>query len=590
MAGTVGSGGLGALSIGGIAAAAVVAGSVVAYLSGVFDPAEPVVPVVPVVADAASNQNAAPEPADAPATEVAPVDGDTEAAVTEEATVQADTAEEEAVQVETTQEAPAEEAEVNTGDQPAEPASQDPSAQETETAGASQDAAPVAEDTAPVVAADPVADVAQEGAPVAEAIEEAAAEDAVAEPAVDPAAEPVAELAEEAAAATTVAETAETAAETTTEAAQAAEPAEEAQADTAAGTETAAPTQEDVFVLVPPQLDTVRFETDGNGLIAGRAQAGVEVAVLLDGEVLDQFKVDAGGEFVAFVIAPPSENQRVLSLMASHEGMSVASEASFILGATQVRVAAAEPAVATTAEPVADEPAQDAAAATDVAQPPAPEGTDTETAAETTPSTTTEATDTAEVVAEVPPVQTTAPAAVAVLRADASGITLVQPGTAETADTVALDTLSYSDAGNVDIAGRATPDSILRVYVDNTTKGDLRTNADGSWSASLSDIEPGAYLLRVDEVTAQGIVLSRVETPFTREAPAALAEAVPEVDPQAPEPLLRAITVNKGDSLWAISRKAYGDGRLYVRLFDANRNEIKDPDLIYPGQVFALPE
>ncbi|MDT8327844.1 MAG: peptidoglycan-binding protein, partial [Roseovarius sp.] len=40
----------------------------------------------------------------------------------------------------------------------------------------------------------------------------------------------------------------------------------------------------------------------------------------------------------------------------------------------------------------------------------------------------------------------------------------------------------------------------------------------------------------------------------------------------------------------AISRAFYGDGVMYVRVFEANRDRIRDPDLIYPGQVFALPQ
>jgi nucleoid-associated protein YgaU len=62
-------------------------------------------------------------------------------------------------------------------------------------------------------------------------------------------------------------------------------------------------------------------------------------------------------------------------------------------------------------------------------------------------------------------------------------------------------------------------------------------------------------------------------------------------DPKAPaaEPMISAITVQPGSTLWAISRERYGDGLLYVQVFEANRDKIRDPDLIYPGQVFELP-
>jgi len=49
-------------------------------------------------------------------------------------------------------------------------------------------------------------------------------------------------------------------------------------------------------------------------------------------------------------------------------------------------------------------------------------------------------------------------------------------------------------------------------------------------------------------------------------------------------------TVQPGYTLWAIARNRYGRGILYVQVFEANRDKIRDPDLIYPGQVFQLPD
>ena len=45
-----------------------------------------------------------------------------------------------------------------------------------------------------------------------------------------------------------------------------------------------------------------------------------------------------------------------------------------------------------------------------------------------------------------------------------------------------------------------------------------------------------------------------------------------------------------GFSLWRIARENYGDGFLYVKVFEANKDQIRDPDLIYPGQIFTLPD
>ncbi|RXH26080.1 peptidoglycan-binding protein LysM [Bradyrhizobium nanningense] len=48
--------------------------------------------------------------------------------------------------------------------------------------------------------------------------------------------------------------------------------------------------------------------------------------------------------------------------------------------------------------------------------------------------------------------------------------------------------------------------------------------------------------------------------------------------------------ISRGDSLWALSRLAYGDGARYAVIFNANRNKIHNPNLIYPGQTFVMPQ
>ena len=52
---------------------------------------------------------------------------------------------------------------------------------------------------------------------------------------------------------------------------------------------------------------------------------------------------------------------------------------------------------------------------------------------------------------------------------------------------------------------------------------------------------------------------------------------------------LRRCVVKKGDCLWRIAEKVYGNGFLWKKLFEANRNKIKDPNLIYPGQILNIP-
>ena len=51
----------------------------------------------------------------------------------------------------------------------------------------------------------------------------------------------------------------------------------------------------------------------------------------------------------------------------------------------------------------------------------------------------------------------------------------------------------------------------------------------------------------------------------------------------------RSYVVVKGDSLSKIAQREYGDAQQWTRIFEANRDIITDPDLIYPGQALRLP-
>ncbi|UWQ76445.1 LysM peptidoglycan-binding domain-containing protein [Leisingera sp. M658] len=386
-----------------------------------------------------------------------------------------------------------------------------------------------------------------------------------------------------------------------------------------------APDAEDgVFVLEAPELDLVRVDTEGAAVIAGRAQAGVRVSVLLDGEVLEQLEVPAGGEFVSLTTIEPSGDARVVSLLAEHDGQTNASGASFILApAGPVAPVAMADAAAQTAQPAETGAAQAEVAEPDVtaqtqeqvaALDPAAEGDAQQPAAEAwvagtpgagnTVAGTGQSADTSGAEASatsarvVPAGEPEAPQpqgqTVAVLRADADGIEVVQPAIpADPAliDEVALDSISYNGSGGVELSGRAQPQSQVRVYVDNRPVAELGAAADGRWSGRLEDVAPGIYTLRLDEVEpASGAVVSRLETPFKREAPETLPQPGGDATPDQPVPLVQAVTVQKGDTLWAISQQKYGSGFLYVRVFEANRGAIRNPDLIYPGQVFTVPE
>ena len=52
----------------------------------------------------------------------------------------------------------------------------------------------------------------------------------------------------------------------------------------------------------------------------------------------------------------------------------------------------------------------------------------------------------------------------------------------------------------------------------------------------------------------------------------------------------KTYVVQKGDSLSKIAKREYGDAQAWRRIFDANRDQIQDPDLIHPGQTLKIPD
>jgi nucleoid-associated protein YgaU len=54
-------------------------------------------------------------------------------------------------------------------------------------------------------------------------------------------------------------------------------------------------------------------------------------------------------------------------------------------------------------------------------------------------------------------------------------------------------------------------------------------------------------------------------------------------------PKIATTTVSRGDSLWRISHLSYGAGTRYAVIYKANREQIRNPNLIYPGQIFVVP-
>jgi nucleoid-associated protein YgaU len=307
-----------------------------------------------------------------------------------------------------------------------------------------------------------------------------------------------------------------------------------------------------------PTFDTVRVSPDGDAVVAGRADPGAEVSLRVDGKEIARATADAAGNFVSMFDLPTSDAARALDLMTLGPE-AVASTDTVVLSPT------AAP------EPAAPEPA-------------APEGAETASAS-------------AAADAPAPPT--------AILLSD-QGATVLQGATQAAPGAVSIAAIAYTPDGAVQLSGVGAPTATVRLYLNNTGVADALVAGNGTWVSVLRDVAPGVYQLRADQIDAAGKVTSRFETPFQRETPEALAAAMkpaaaagvpvprsptePAAAPAAAPVAPVSVTVQPGFTLWQIAREKLGDGVMYVQVFEANKEQIRDPDLIYPGQVFTIPD
>jgi hypothetical protein len=142
-----------------------------------------------------------------------------------------------------------------------------------------------------------------------------------------------------------------------------------------------------------------------------------------------------------------------------------------------------------------------------------------------------------------------------------------------------LETVDYDDAGAVIFSGRAEIGSTVRVYANGALIGEAEVGSDGRWNMHAGSLlAPGIYDLQVDQINEDGNVTAVIALPFERVAPEDLNLGEDSV------------IVQPGNSLWRLARRLYGSGVQYTVIYEANREQIRDPDLIYPGQVLQAPE
>jgi nucleoid-associated protein YgaU len=188
----------------------------------------------------------------------------------------------------------------------------------------------------------------------------------------------------------------------------------------------------------------------------------------------------------------------------------------------------------------------------------------------------TKSTDTVALAVATPTANGAAPGSVAVLLPGNAN----QPAQALQTPTarggLSLDTAEYNDKGGLMLSGHAPAGTTLRLYADNQPIGTAKTDGQGKWSfVSPHPSGSGKAELRVDQLATDGSVAQRIDEPF---------------EPPTGAVATGHYKVEAGNSLWVIARKAYGNGQHYTVIFGANKEQIRDPNLIYPGQIITLPK
>lgn len=303
----------------------------------------------------------------------------------------------------------------------------------------------------------------------------------------------------------------------------------------------------------PPSFDVVRIERDGTAVIAGRAEPGAEITLRLGDRTITTAEANRRGEWVAVISDPLPTGPSNLELRARLGDTVLYSDSALAVivpdrpDRKPVMTAAADKAASSSERSATEE-----AAAAPVNSADASSGT-----------------------------------ALAVLVPKDGDVRpkLLQkpePSGQSANRSLTLDSVDYDDKGNVVLSGNAPAGSTVRTYIDNEPAGESKAGEDRAWEVKPpSSLPAGNYTLRVDQVDDQGKVTSRVELPFTRVS----AEKV-----LAASAAKYRVVVQPGNSLWRIARRVYGRGVLYTVIYRANDEQIRDPDMIFPGQVFDLPE
>ena len=141
---------------------------------------------------------------------------------------------------------------------------------------------------------------------------------------------------------------------------------------------------------------------------------------------------------------------------------------------------------------------------------------------------------------------------------------------------LSLDLVEYSSNNKFILKGRASPNSNIKVFLSGEFVGNANSDELGYWKFFSNDIKFHDYDLKLVGLIKNEEII--IKTPIFKEK----VKSNIFVSKQ--------VMVEDGNSLWRIARKTLGGGIFYSEIYKNNLEKIKNPNLIYPGQVFNIPK
>ncbi len=323
-----------------------------------------------------------------------------------------------------------------------------------------------------------------------------------------------------------------------------------------------------------PSFDIVRVEPSGDTVVAGQAAPGAKVEILDNTTVIATAEANDTGEWAMALEKPLGEGTHDLAIRTTSPDQKT-------ITLSDQRVAVEVPKRETRDDALVVLNAPDAASK--ILQEPQP----VEKPAETT-------------VATAPPAASEMPPETPlVVAGDAPDAPETPPPQADAKPEpqIGIGAVEIDTAGDIFVAGTTNGTGPIRVYLEDELIGEAKPNADGTWLfQGKRDLPAGQYRVRADAVdTGTGEVIVRAEVPFEREVevaslkPVATTGAATGTTASGSMPSPQTIIIKRGDNLWRLSRSWYGKGIRWSTLYSANKDQIRNPRWIYPGQVIMVP-